>query len=62
MPANKINVTIPSQSIEELKHSEANFRAMFETSAVGIDIVGIDHLIIDVNPAICRIFGLRYRG
>ena len=57
MPANKINVTIPSQSIEELKNSEATFRAMFETSAVGIGSMGLDHRINDVNPAICRIFG-----
>jgi PAS domain S-box-containing protein len=57
VPANKINVTIPSQSIEELKHSEATFRAIFETSAVGIGIMGLDHRIIDVNPALCRMFG-----
>ena len=50
VPANKINVTIPSQSIKKLKHSEATFRAMFETSAVGIGLMGIDHRIIDVNP------------
>ena len=54
VPANKINVTIPSQSIEELKHSEATFRAMFETSAVGIGPMGIDHRIIDVNPPSSR--------
>jgi PAS domain S-box-containing protein len=57
VPANKINLTSPSQSIEELKHSEATFRAMFETSAVGIGIMGLDHKILDANPAICRMFG-----
>jgi PAS domain S-box-containing protein len=30
---------------------------MFETSAVGIGIMGLDHKIIDANPAICRMFG-----
>jgi PAS domain S-box-containing protein len=57
LPTNQINVTVPSQSIEELKRSEATFRAMFETAAVGIGIMGLDHKIIDANPAICRIFG-----
>ena len=57
MSPQKINVTIPPQSIEELKRSEATFRAMFETSAVGIGIMGLDHRIIDVNPALCRMFG-----
>ena len=57
MSPQKINVTLPPQSIEELKRSEATFRAMFETSAVGIGIMGLDHKIIDANPAICRMFG-----
>ena len=30
---------------------------MFETSAVGIGILGLDHKIIDANPAMCRMFG-----
>ena len=30
---------------------------MFETSAVGIGIMGLDHKIMDANPAICRMFG-----
>ena len=31
---------------------------MFETSAVGIGIMGLDRKIKDANPAICRMFGL----
>jgi PAS domain S-box-containing protein len=50
-------VPLLPQQIQELQHSEATFRAMFETSAVGIGIMGLDHKIIDANPAICRIFG-----
>jgi PAS domain S-box-containing protein len=46
------------QSLDELKRSEATFRAMFETSAVGIGILGLDRKIIDANPAMCRMFGL----
>jgi PAS domain S-box-containing protein len=42
----------------EQQESEARFRAIFETSAVGIGIMGLDRKIMDVNPALCRIFGL----
>jgi PAS domain S-box-containing protein len=43
--------------VEELKKSEATFRAMFETSVVGIGIMGLDRKIRDANPSICRMFG-----
>ena len=57
MTSLKTSTTLTSQSIEELKRSEATFRAMFETSAVGIGILGLDRKIIDANPAMCRMFG-----
>src|SRR5512135_367792 len=57
MPPQKTNNNFSARSIEELKRSEATFRAMFETSAVGIGIMGLDRKIIDANPAICRMFG-----
>jgi len=57
VPSKKTSLKLPAPSIEELKHSEATFRAMFETAAVGIGIMGLDHKIIDANPAICRMFG-----
>jgi PAS domain S-box-containing protein len=50
-------VPLLPQQIQELQHSEATFRAIFETSAVGIGIMGLDHKIIDANPAFCSIFG-----
>ena len=56
MPINNPTKLTP-QSIEELKRSEATFRAMFETSAVGIGILGLDRKIMDANPAMCRMFG-----
>ncbi len=43
--------------LTELQESEARFRAMFEHSAVGIGVMGLDRRIIDANPAICRIYG-----
>ena len=58
MTSKKIPATRPIQSLDELKRSEATFRAMFETSAVGIGILGLDRKIIDANPSICRMFGM----
>jgi len=43
--------------LTELQESEAPFRSMFEHSAVGIGIMGLDRRIIDANSAICRIYG-----
>lgn len=57
MPPQKTNNNFSARSIEELKRSEATFRAMFETSAVGIGILGLDRKIIDANPAMCAMFG-----
>ena len=41
-----------------LKQSEAQFRAIFERSSMGICLVDIKGKIIDINPALCKI--LRY--
>jgi PAS domain S-box-containing protein len=41
----------------ELQAPEATFRAIFETSAVGIGIMGLDRKLIEANPAMCRMFG-----
>lgn len=38
--------------------SDATFRAMFENSAVGIGIMGLDRKIIEANPAMCRMLGV----
>jgi PAS domain S-box-containing protein len=51
-------MTISLQQREaDRQQSEARFRAMFETSAVGIGIMSLDRKIIDANPAMCRMFG-----
>jgi len=42
----------------ELHLSEARFRTMFETSAVGIGMMSLDRKIIDANPAMCRMLGM----
>jgi PAS domain S-box-containing protein len=42
---------------EELQQSEARFQTMFETSAVGIGIMGLDRKVIEANPALCQMYG-----
>ncbi|MGD8406783.1 MAG: PAS domain S-box protein, partial [Anaerolineales bacterium] len=42
---------------EALIESEARFRTMFETSAVGIGMMGLDGKLIDANPALCQMYG-----
>jgi PAS domain S-box-containing protein len=37
----------------ELQRSEARFRAMFDNSAVGMSMIGLDRKIITANPAMC---------
>lgn len=38
--------------------SEARFRAMFDTAAVGIGLMSLDRRVTDANAALCRMFGL----
>jgi PAS domain S-box-containing protein len=48
----------PPKSVEEsLAASDTPLRALFESAAVGIGIMGLDRRIIDANPAMCRILG-----
>ncbi|HET7144560.1 MAG TPA: PAS domain S-box protein, partial [Anaerolineales bacterium] len=48
---------LAKRAAEELQQSEERFRAMFEHSAVGIGVMGLDRRVIDANPAICRMYG-----
>jgi PAS domain S-box-containing protein len=41
----------------DLRQSEARFRTMFETSAIGIGIMGLDRKVISANPALCQMYG-----
>jgi PAS domain S-box-containing protein len=56
--ASRISPNLPQDFMEERNRSDATFRSMFDTSAVGIIIMGLDHIIIDANPAVCQMFGL----
>ncbi len=44
-----------------LKQSEAQFRAIFERSSMGICLVDIKGRIVDVNPALCEILNYDVR-
>ena len=50
----------PLRAVTQLEphSSDATFRAMFENSAVGIGIMGLDRKIIEANPAMCRMLGV----
>ncbi len=48
---------LENRAAQELQQSEERFRAMFEHSAVGIGVIGLDRAVIDANPAFLRIFG-----
>ncbi len=42
---------------EALQQSEAEFRAIFERSSIGIGLVDMQARIVDINPALCQILG-----
>ncbi|NTU56095.1 MAG: PAS domain S-box protein, partial [Anaerolineales bacterium] len=45
------------RTLAELKESEGRFRAVFENSAIGMSLIGLDRQPIEVNPAISRLSG-----
>lgn len=42
---------------DNFDQSEARFRVMFDTAAVGIGLMTLERKLIDANPALCRMFG-----
>ncbi|MBE9206900.1 PAS domain S-box protein [Nostoc sp. LEGE 06077] len=42
---------------EALRKSEAQFRAIFERSSIGIGLANIKAEIVDINPALCQMLG-----
>jgi PAS domain S-box-containing protein len=44
-------------SVNDPHPSDARLKAIFDTAAVGIGILGMDRKIIDANPAMCRMLG-----
>ena len=41
----------------DLQQSEARFRAMFDSSSVGIGLLTLQRRVIDANPALCHMLG-----
>lgn len=39
--------------------TESHYRAVYAEGAVGIGVVGLDGLVLEMNPALCEMFGLR---
>lgn len=46
------------KALVSLQESEARVRALFENSAVGIGLLGLDRVLLDMNPAACTMFGV----
>lgn len=55
---NPSDISVETQVNEQLQQFEARYRAIFENTAVGIGIMGLDRRIIDANPALCRMYGM----
>ncbi|MBF2006161.1 MAG: PAS domain S-box protein [Chlorogloeopsis fritschii C42_A2020_084] len=52
-----IEATERNVAQETLRYSEAQFRAIFERSSVGIGLVDMKAQIVDTNPALCKMLG-----
>lgn len=52
---NSLNKSVSSQAYQQ---SDARFRTMFDTAAVGIGMMGLDRKLLDANPAFCQMFGM----
>ncbi|HUJ70165.1 MAG TPA: PAS domain S-box protein [Syntrophorhabdales bacterium] len=52
-----LDVTDKKRAEEALKESESRFRSAFETSAIGMALVGLDGRWLKVNRSLCESFG-----
>jgi PAS domain S-box-containing protein len=48
---------LEQRAANDLRESEARFRAMFENSAIGIGIMNLERKVLDMNPAMSRMLG-----
>jgi PAS domain S-box-containing protein len=52
-----LDITERKRAEQALQESEAKFRAAFENAPMGMSMIKPDGTYIDVNPALCRMFG-----
>ncbi len=52
-----LDITIRRNGEEALRLSEARFRSAMQGSPIGMAIVALDGRLLDVNPALCKLFG-----
>ncbi len=45
------------RAVEELRESEARFKAIFDNAAVGVALMTLDRHIVQINPTVTRITG-----
>jgi PAS domain S-box-containing protein len=51
------DITERKHAQEALRRSEEQFRGVFETSPVGLALIGTDYRLVKVNPALCHMTG-----
>jgi len=54
------DITEHVQAEEQLREKEAQYRAIFEASTDGLEILDFDGYIVEANPAACKMYGYSY--
>ncbi|MFA7239516.1 MAG: PAS domain S-box protein [Sulfuricellaceae bacterium] len=50
-------IAVRKQGEQALREAEARFRSSFEAAAIGMALVSVEGRFVDVNSALCRLFG-----
>ncbi|HWE07670.1 MAG TPA: PAS domain S-box protein, partial [Rhizomicrobium sp.] len=52
-----VDITARKQAEEALRRSQERFRGVFESSAIGVAVLTLEHRIVEANSAFCTISG-----